>query len=49
LTVRGQRIVAAVNGEPLLTAEDASPLTGGAVGLLIEEGRVGVDGVTVTQ
>jgi len=37
-----------VNGESLLEAEDAGPLSGGAIALLIEEGRVGCDDVTVT-
>ena len=48
LTVQGSHIVAAVNGESLLEAEDAGPLSGGAIALLIEEGRVGCDDVTVT-
>ena len=48
LTVRGSRITAAVNGERLLEAQDAGSLDGGAIALLIEEGRVGCDDVTVT-
>jgi len=46
LTVRGSRITAAVDGQVLFEVEDPGPLAGGAIGLLVEEGRVGCDDVT---
>ncbi len=47
LMVQGQKLVASVNGQVLFELEDASPLDGGAIALLIEEGRLGVDDVQV--
>jgi ADP-ribosylglycohydrolase len=47
MTVRGGEIVAAINGEALFHVLEADPLQGGAVGLLVEEGRVGCAGVAV--
>jgi ADP-ribosylglycohydrolase len=47
LAVRGSRVLAAVNGETLFEVDDPSPLDGGAIALLVEEGRVGCDDVAV--
>jgi ADP-ribosylglycohydrolase len=48
LTVRGQRIEASIDGEPLFAVEDDDrPLEGGAVALVVEEGRVMCEAVTV--
>lgn len=46
LRAEGVRLTALVDGVPVLQAEDAR-LQGGAVGLLIEEGRLGVEQVCV--
>jgi hypothetical protein len=49
LTTRGERLVAEVNGQPLFDVRDAShPLISGAAALVIEEGRLDCDAVTVT-
>ena len=47
LEVRGRGITGSVNGETLLDVEDVSPLAGGAIALLVEEGRIGCDDVEV--
>jgi ADP-ribosylglycohydrolase len=47
LVVKGQKLVGVVNGETLFEVEDDSLLTGGAVALLIEVGRLGCDDVEV--
>lgn len=47
LVVQGQTLVASVNGQVLFAIEDAGSLDGGAIALLIEEGRLGVDDVQV--
>jgi hypothetical protein len=48
LTVTGNRIVAAVDGTPIATAEDTDrPLSGGAIGLVVENGRADCDAVAV--
>jgi ADP-ribosylglycohydrolase len=47
LAVSGTLIIAKVGGRPLFTSQDQSPLTNGAIGLLVEEGRVGCDDVFV--
>jgi len=46
LTAVGDRLRASVNGLPLFDVRDAA-LSSGAVGLLIEEGRLGVDWVQI--
>ncbi|NLG28362.1 MAG: ADP-ribosylglycohydrolase family protein, partial [Chloroflexi bacterium] len=43
LTVTGARIQAAIDGAPLFDVYDPGPLASGAVGLLVEEGRLGCD------
>jgi ADP-ribosylglycohydrolase len=43
LTVTGARIQAAIDGMPLFDVHDPGPLASGAVGLLVEEGRLGCD------
>ncbi|HEY3340377.1 MAG TPA: ADP-ribosylglycohydrolase family protein, partial [Anaerolineae bacterium] len=49
LTTRDERVTAEINGQPLFDVRDASyPLTSGAVALVIEEGRLDCDAVTVT-
>ncbi len=49
LTVRGQQIEASIDGELLFAVEDNDrPLDGGAVALVVEEGRVMCEAVTVT-
>jgi hypothetical protein len=49
LTVRGDRIVAAIDGQPLFDVVDTERvLEGGAVALVVEEGRIMCDAVTVT-
>lgn len=49
LTVRGQQIEASIDDEPLFAVEDNDrPLDGGAVALVVEEGRVMCEAVTVT-
>jgi len=45
--VHGSRITAVVDGETLFDLEDPSPIDGGALALLVEEGRVECDGVGV--
>jgi len=48
LRVQGSRITAAVDGQTVLDYQDAdSPLTGGAIALVCEEGRYGCDSVRV--
>ena len=47
LTVEGQRIIGRIDGENVFDIVDESPLTCGAMALLIEEGRVGCDDVMV--
>ena len=47
LRVEGPRITGLVDGQTLFRVEDDSPLTGGAMALLIEEGRLGCDDVWV--
>jgi hypothetical protein len=47
LQVQGSKLTGRVNGQTLFQVEDDSPLTGGAVALLVEEGRVGCDQVEV--
>jgi len=47
LQVQGSKLIGRVNGQTLFQVEDDSPLTGGAVALLVEEGRVGCDQVEV--
>lgn len=49
LSVRGQRIEVSVDGELLFAVEDVDrPLDGGAVALVVEEGRIMCEAVTVT-
>jgi hypothetical protein len=49
LEVDGDRITGSVNGTTLLTASDpGSRLTAGGVGLVIEEGTLGCDAVSVS-
>lgn len=49
LTVRGDRIVAAIDDQPLFDIVDMTrPLAGGAVALVVEEGRIMCDAVIVT-
>jgi len=48
LTVQANRISAFVNSTLLFTVEDATPLTGGGIALLCENGRVGSNEVQVT-
>jgi ADP-ribosylglycohydrolase len=43
----GSRLSGRINGATLFDLEDASPLDGGALGLLIEVGRLGCDGVAI--
>jgi hypothetical protein len=43
LTVRGSKLLASVNGVVLFGVEDAGSLSSGAVGLMVEEGRLGCD------
>ncbi|MCL5274440.1 MAG: hypothetical protein M1434_06795 [Chloroflexi bacterium] len=48
LTTQGDRIVAAIDGKRLFEVTDSDhPLLSGAVGLVIEEGRLDCDGVTI--
>ncbi len=47
LQVRGRRLTGRVNGDTLFEIEDESSLTGGAVALLVEQGRLGCDDVEV--
>jgi len=48
LTTRGRRLVAAVDGKVLFDVDDTfNPLLSGAVALVIEEGRLDCNGVTV--
>ena len=47
LAVEGQRIRGYVDGALLFDIEDESLLTGGALALLVEEGRLGCDEVRV--
>jgi ADP-ribosylglycohydrolase len=49
LTVTGNRLVGSIDGRQLLTATDAAdPLSGGAVGLVVTEGCLMTEAVTVT-
>jgi len=49
LTVRNNRILAAIDGQPLFDVVDSTrTLEGGAVALVVEEGRIMCDAVTVT-
>ena len=47
LAVSGTQIIAKVDGRPIFNIQDQSPLVNGAIGLLVEEGRVGCDAVAV--
>jgi hypothetical protein len=47
LAVSGAQIIAKVNGRHLFSIQDQSRLINGAIGLLVEEGRVGCDKVAV--
>lgn len=47
LAVKGTRMIARVDGQTVFDLEDTSLLTGGAIALLVEEGRIGCDQVTV--
>ena len=48
LTVRGQRIEASIDGETLFAVKDVDrPLDGGAVALVVEEGRIMCEAVVV--
>ncbi len=47
LRVQGDRLVGSIDGQALLSVFDASSLTGGAMALLVEEGRLGADAVQV--
>ena len=48
LQVQGNRLVGSINGQQLFDYEDKdNPLTGGAIGLVCEEGRVACNSVTV--
>lgn len=47
LAVSGALIIAKVDGRLLFNTQDQSPLVNGAIGLLVEEGRVGCDDVFV--
>ena len=47
LTCRGSRLTAGIDGEPLFDLKDEGPLTCGAVGLVLTEGRIEVDAVRV--
>jgi len=44
---KGSRLVGSVDGEALFDLVDESPLTGGAVGMTLTEGRIAVDPVRV--
>ena len=49
ITVKGNQILASVDGRLLFNVEDPDrPLTGGGVALVCEEGRIGVDEVSIT-
>jgi len=47
LEVKGKKLIGRVDGEVLFDVEDASSLTGGAMALLVEEGRVAAEEVAV--
>jgi hypothetical protein len=48
LSVNGARLQASIDGQPLFDVEDAgSPLDGGGVALVCEEGRIGCEAVSV--
>ncbi|MHB1293463.1 MAG: ADP-ribosylglycohydrolase family protein [Anaerolineae bacterium] len=47
LRVVGPRLVASIDGRELFSVEDAGPLDGGALAVWVEEGRLGVDDVTI--
>ena len=49
ITVKGNQILASVDGIVLFSVEDLDrPLFGGSIALVCEEGRIGVDEVSVT-
>ena len=48
LRVLGKKIVGSINGQELFAVDDESPLTGGAIALLVEEGRLGASDVRVS-
>jgi len=50
LQVQGQHLVGSINGKPVLDVIDGtpSPLTGGGIALLITEGRMATEAVTVS-
>ena len=48
LRVEGARVTACIDGRTLFDVEDANPLEGGAMALLVEEGRAGYDEVAVS-
>ena len=48
LRVLGIKIVGSINGQELFAVDDESPLTGGAIALLVEEGRLGASDVRVS-
>jgi hypothetical protein len=47
LTVAGNRLIARADGSSLFDVEDASGLTGGAMALFVQEGRVAAEDVAV--
>ena len=48
LTVRGAHVSASLDGEQIFAVEDtAAPLLGGGIALVVDEGRVDVDSVSV--
>jgi hypothetical protein len=48
LVVSGNRLTASIDGDTLVTVVDSErPLTGGAVGVVVEEGRIMLDAVSV--
>ena len=48
LRVEGARLLASIDGQQLFDVEDAgSPLDGGGVALVCEEGRISCEAVTV--
>jgi hypothetical protein len=47
LRVQGDRLVGSIDGQVLLDVRDTSPLTDGAMAMLVEEGRLGADAVQV--
>jgi hypothetical protein len=48
LVVQGQTLVGMIDGQEVLRAtDDNRPLTGGGIALVVEEGRIATDAVTV--